>query len=77
MIPRFHHTVNPAPLSQTITEEEEQLSSTANDSHETNDFLQFDNSRLPKPNNTNIIGHAAKKAGTSWLSRLRLNSKRS
>jgi hypothetical protein len=71
-----HHQHNPPPLSQTITEEEE--TSMANDLNEgTNGF--FGNSRLPKPNNTvnsTLVERATKKAGSSWLSRLKLNSKR-
>jgi hypothetical protein len=85
-MPRFHHqhAMNPAPLNQTITEEEEQQTTPAEYLHEgatcATDFLQFNNSRLPKPNNNNVglmERAAAKKAGTSWLSRLRLNAKRS
>lgn len=74
MVPRFHHQlpVNSVPLAQTIAEEEEQLSSATNNTYGVqNEPLSFGNSKLPKPSNTGMIDRVAKKAGASWLSRLR------
>ncbi|KAI6234603.1 hypothetical protein M3Y99_00779000 [Aphelenchoides fujianensis] len=61
-----------APLAQTIEEVEEQSQA---DSNASSHF-----SRLPKPNGRPLSPNggvaAAKKAGSSWLSRLRLNNRR-